>query len=246
MSLPGSGNDTDGTIASYAWTQTVGPAVTLSGANTATASFTAPSVSVATVLTFKLTVTDNQGATGFDTITVTVNPANQSPTANAGPDQTVTAGALVSLPGSGNDTDGTIASYAWTQTVGPAVTLSGANTATAGFTAPSVSVATVLTFKLTVTDNQGATGFDTITVTVNPANQSPTANAGPDQTIDVGRIGVAAGQRQRHRRHDRELRLDPDGRTHGHAEWRQHRHRGFHRALGQCRHGVDLQAHRHR
>jgi lysophospholipase L1-like esterase len=75
------------------------------------------------------------------------------------------------LPGSGNDTDGTISTYAWTQTApaSPTVTLSNANTATAGFTAPSVSVATVFTFRLTVTDDLGATGFDTVNVTVNPS-----------------------------------------------------------------------------
>ena len=164
--LPGSGSDTDGTIASYAWTQTAGPAVTLNNANTSTANFTAPMISASTVLTFRLTVTDNLGATGSDTVNVTVNNVNQPPTANAGTDQAVDEGAAVSLPGSGNDPDGTIASYAWTQTAGPAVTLTGANTANAGFTAPAVTADTVLTFRLTVTDNNSATGTDDVNVTV--------------------------------------------------------------------------------
>ncbi len=101
-------------------------------------------------------------------MTVNVNPVgNQAPTANAGPDQTVNSGATVNLNGTGSsDPDGTIASYAWTQTGGANVTLTGANTATPSFTAPTGPA--TLTFMLTVTDNNGATGTDSVTVNVNP------------------------------------------------------------------------------
>lgn len=92
--------------------------------------------------------------------------ANQPPTANAGPDRSVTQGTAVTLQGSGTDPDGTISAYQWVQTAGPAVTLNGANSATASFTAPQVSANTALTFRLTVTDNQGATGADEVTITV--------------------------------------------------------------------------------
>ncbi|GFE80075.1 chitinase [Steroidobacter agaridevorans] len=94
--------------------------------------------------------------------------ANQPPTANAGADRNVTPGSATTLAGSGTDVDGSIASYLWTQTAGPGVTLNGASTATASFTAPSSN--TTLTFRLRVTDNQGATATDdvTITVTQNP------------------------------------------------------------------------------
>jgi ribosomal protein L14 len=156
-------------------------------------------VTVNTLLTFQLTVTDNLGATDTDTVNVTVNDvpvANQPPTANAGAPQTVNEGATVTLPGNGTDTDGTIASYAWTQTAGPTVTLSNANTATASFTAPRVSANTPLTFQLTVTDNLGATDTDTVNILVNnvPAsNQPPTANAGLDQRVNGGVIVALAG-----------------------------------------------------
>ncbi|MEK7415108.1 MAG: PKD domain-containing protein, partial [Planctomycetota bacterium] len=165
VTLAGGGTDSDGTIAAYQWTQIAGPTVVLTGANTASAGFTAPVVTTPTVFGFTLTVTDNQGATGTASVAITVAP-NQAPTANAGSAQTVNEGATVSLSGSGSDSDGTIASYAWTQTAGSAVTLSGAASATATFTAPQVSADTVLTFKLTVTDNSGATGEATVNVTV--------------------------------------------------------------------------------
>jgi K319L-like, PKD domain/Calx-beta domain len=93
--------------------------------------------------------------------------ANVPPTAAAGADQTVDSGATVNLDGTGStDTDGTIVSYAWLQTAGPSVTLTGADTATPSFTAPTGPA--TLTFQLTVTDNDGATGTDSVTISVNP------------------------------------------------------------------------------
>jgi hypothetical protein len=70
VSLVGTASsDPDGTISTYAWTQLSGAAVTLSGAATATATFTpaTPGVRV-----FQLEVTDNLGATDTDTCTVYV------------------------------------------------------------------------------------------------------------------------------------------------------------------------------
>jgi len=94
-------------------------------------------------------------------------PPNQAPTANAGIDQSVDEGTAVNLAGTGTDSDGTIASYSWQQDSGTAVTISNSDMADASFTAPLIAAAEDLVFRLTVTDNDGATGSDTITVTVN-------------------------------------------------------------------------------
>lgn len=172
VTLTGSGTDSDGTVAGFQWTQTGGPNVTLAGANTATATFTAPNVAANTVLTFRLRVTDDDGAVGTDEVRITVNPpagGNQLPTANAGADKNAVSGSNVALPGTATDTDGTIASFAWSQVSGTAVTLTNANTANASFTAPVVAANTALTFRLTVTDDDGGSDTDDITVTVTPA-----------------------------------------------------------------------------
>ena len=55
----------------------------------------------------------------------TLPHANQSPFVDAGPDQFVDAGVMVFLSGTASDPDGAIAAYAWTQTGGTAVTLTG-------------------------------------------------------------------------------------------------------------------------
>ena len=95
-------------------------------------------------------------------------PANQPPRANAEPDQTVAAGSVVMLVGSGSDSDGEIAGYQWTQTSGPTVSLSNAGQVLASFVAPQVDMTVTLTFRLTVTDDDGAAASDEVSVTIQP------------------------------------------------------------------------------
>jgi hypothetical protein len=169
LTLSGSGTDTDVSITSYSWAKQSGGAVTLNGATTATLNL---SGLVAGTYIFRLTVTDDRGATGFDDVTVIVSAAtllpNQFPVSNAGVDKNITLPAnSVLITGSGSDPDGTIASHAWSLQSGPNTPLlSGSNT-----TALSASnlVAGKYVFRFTVTDNLGLTAFDEINVIVNAA-----------------------------------------------------------------------------
>jgi len=161
VSLNGSASSDDGSIVSFAWTQISGPGVSLTGAATAQASFVAPN-SPGSVLTFRLDVTDDVGLVSSANVDIAINAP---PIANAGADQAVTYSAAVLLNGGGSsDSDGSIASYAWKQTSGTAVTLTGAGTATANFAAPASDA--TLTFELTVTDNEGLSASDSVVVTV--------------------------------------------------------------------------------
>ncbi len=100
-------------------------------------------------------------------------PVNTAPSANAGADQSADEGATVNLSATGADSDGTIVSYSWQQESGTTVTITNADMANASFVAPMVAASEDLIFQVTVTDDDGATGSDTVTVTVNDVSPPP-------------------------------------------------------------------------
>jgi K319-like protein len=99
-------------------------------------------------------------------------PIPGTPTANAGPGQSVSSGSVVTLDGtSSSDSGGSALTYMWTQTAGTAVALSSSTAAKPTFTAPVVppGPSTVLTFQLVVTNSSGtSSGPATVNITVNP------------------------------------------------------------------------------
>ena len=191
----GSSDPEDGPLA-FAWTQTGGtPRVALAGADTARATFRAPNLKATEELTFALTVTDPDGLSAGDGVTIRIRADNDRPTANAGPDRTVDEGTPVTLDGGGSvDPEGGLLTFAWAQTdVTPGVALAGADTARATFTAPDVGADAELTFALTVTDPDGLSSDDGVTIRVRGANDAPTASAGPNITVDEGDTATLDG-----------------------------------------------------
>ncbi len=169
--LPGSGQDSDGSIASYEWVQVDGTSAIINNATAATTTVVLPAVTTNETLSFSLTVTDNDGASDTDAMSVTLfveadKVSNALPIADAGSDQVVATGTDVLLSGLGDDFDGIIEKYTWVQTNGTSVTLTDADTSTPSFTAPDVNGQETLTFGLTVEDNDGATGVDDVDVEV--------------------------------------------------------------------------------
>lgn len=95
------------------------------------------------------------------------NGFNSAPNSIAGASQYVQTGAIVTLDGSSsNDADGDTLSYAWSQILGPAVTLSSPGAAITQFTAPTVSSGTLLRFQLSVSDPDGLADTSIANVTV--------------------------------------------------------------------------------
>ena len=116
-------------------------------------------------------------------ITVQEPPQNQPPIANAGIDQNVGIGAVVTLDGSASsDTDGTIASYTWTSLDG--ITLSNPSAVMPTFTAGTTPGLTYA-FELVVSDGLLSSLPDTVVITVQepPQNQPPIADAGQAQFV---------------------------------------------------------------
>ncbi|WP_099608240.1 glycosyl hydrolase family 18 protein [Vibrio coralliilyticus] len=163
-----SSSDSDGSVASYAWEQLSGTSVSLTGANTAQASFDVAEVAQTETLTFKLTVTDNEGATGTDTVVVTVKakdtgPVNTAPVAAVSAPATANAGDVVVVDASGSsDADNDTLTYSWDVPAGLNPTINGA---TVTFTASEYTQDTSLLFTVTVSDAQ-ATSSASATIVV--------------------------------------------------------------------------------
>jgi hypothetical protein len=181
VTLDGSASSApSGLVLTYLWTQTSGSTVALSSATAQKPTFTAPTVapgSQPATLVFSLVATDANGPSAPSTVTVTVSPAaplNPAPVASAGPNQSVASGSTVTLDGSGSkDPDGQAITFAWTQSSGPAVSLSSGTVAQPTFAAPSVGSGlppVSLTFSLVVTDANASSAPSTVTILVNPSS----------------------------------------------------------------------------
>jgi hypothetical protein len=117
------------------------------------------------VYTVALTVSDGSLTSAADQVNITVATGNLPPLANAGPDQTVTTGQVVTLSGTrSTDPNGDPLTYSWClkgRPVGSNAMLNGANTAQPTFT-PDVAGSYVLC--LTVNDGQTGSASDSVVV----------------------------------------------------------------------------------
>lgn len=187
----------------YAWVQVGGPTVTLNDASSAQPTFTAPEELADTEVKFALTVTDGVNISALDTVTITIHADNDAPTADAGADQTVDEGTVVTLTGlASSDPELQGLSYTWVQVAGPTVTLSDPNAAQPTFTAPEGLSNTAVRFQLTVSDGVN-TSVDTVGITINADDDAPIADAGPDLVVDEGDVVTLDGR----------LSRDPEGRS---------------------------------
>ena len=185
----------------YNWVETPAGNVTLTDANTDTPSFQADPVNPGAAdveYVFTLTVTDDDGIFDTDTATITINAP---PKADAGDPQTVPSGESVVLDGGdSSDTTGTW-THDWERTGGTGdaskVTLTGEDSAELTVT-PTDTVATQADavthiFTLTVTDAQGETAEDTVTVTVEEPLVALAATVDPTFEVEAGTAETISG-----------------------------------------------------
>ena len=131
---------------------------------------------------------DNDGDGQTDSADPDCATANTPPVADAGPDQTVDVGVTVTLDGSGSsDADGDSLTYSWSLNTpaGSSASLSDPSVVSPTFVA---DVEGDYTASLVVNDGTEDSAADTVLITAQTVvvNTPPVANAGPDQTVDVG------------------------------------------------------------
>jgi hypothetical protein len=162
--------DGDGTITGYLWTKISGPS-SYTFMNETTATAMAHDL-VQGDYVFRLRVTDNLGATSTDDIMVSVLPAsspNQPPVVTVGLNIVIVLPTnTANLTSTATDSDGTLISTRWTKLSGPSAgTITSPNNLNTSVTG---LVAGVYVFRMTATDNRGATASKDQTVLVNPSS----------------------------------------------------------------------------
>jgi hypothetical protein len=142
--------------------------------------------------------TDMGNATTTTTITAIPSPCcpSNGHIANAGSDQTVLEGTIITLNGSDSNKSsniGNTANYLWRQTDGPSITLYGNKTAHPNFVAPNYPTDTKYTFALEVLEdqvinnNQTGAAIDTVDIIVKDVNieaKNPGSFQGEDDNTE--------------------------------------------------------------
>ena len=182
VGVSGAFSDPDGDALSYGATSGAPgvAAVSVSGSNV-TLTGAAPGTAIVTV-----TATDPGGLSANQTFEVSVSSANHAPTVSGAiPDQTLEAGAQVTVDASGafSDPDGDALSYE--------ATSDASDVATASASGSDVTVtgaaAGTATITVTATDPGSLSATQTFEVTVSGTNHAPTVSAAiPDQTLEAG------------------------------------------------------------
>lgn len=159
------------TITSSTWSKVSGAA---GGTITSPSALTSGITSLVNgTYVYRLSATNSAGLTSTNDVEVVVTSANSAPIVLAGSDQTIIlpTSTTTVIAVSASDVDGTIVSYLWTKVSGAA---GGAITTPSGTSTGITSLQEgTYVFRVTVTDDDGATGQDDVTINVLPPTITP-------------------------------------------------------------------------
>jgi len=182
VNLSGVASDPNGDALTLSWTQLSGPSVTISNSDNLNASFVAASPTADTDYVFQLTADDGSESTSDD-VMVSINP-NQAPVVTVN-SSSVNEGARFTFSATSSDNEGDSLTYTWSQTAGPNVSLTNADSLTPSFTAPDVSSNTPVSFELVANDGSLDSNVATATITINDVPESSSGGGGSLSIIGV-------------------------------------------------------------
>ncbi len=182
VNLTGTASDPNDDPLTYAWIQLSGPSVSITNSDSLSASFIASSPTADTDYVFQLTADDGTESMS-DEVTISINP-NQAPVVSVN-NSSVNEGANFTFSATSSDNEGDSLSYTWSQTGGPTVSLTNADSLTPSFTAPEVSSNTALTFELVANDGSLDSATATATITVNDVPESSSGGGGGSLSLSA-------------------------------------------------------------
>ncbi|MGK0501755.1 MAG: chitinase [Alteromonadaceae bacterium] len=192
----------------YRWSASPSLTITNEDTSDSAASFEAPSVSSATEYTITVTVNDTGGNEASDLTIITVVPINIAPEAIIDVPEwdgldanNFPGGVEVIFDGSSStdddatDESASISDYSWTQTDGTnVITGEETNLSTLTIVTPIANDAQTLSFELTVTDSEGTTDTESVTIFVQSESDTlPVVDAGSSQGVFSGETIVLDG-----------------------------------------------------
>ena len=184
VTLDGSAStDADGDLLTYKWSFTSKPASSAAALSDTTAVRPTFVMDLFGDYVVQLIVNDDKADSVPDTVTISTN--NSAPVANAGDDQTRIFGDTVILDGSASsDVDGDMLTYSWSLTTKPPGSAAALSDPTAVQLFFVIDVSGDYVVQLIVNDGIVDSAADTVTITTN--NSTPVADAGPNQTPQLG------------------------------------------------------------
>ena len=191
VTLDASGStDSDGDLLTYSWvfeSMPAGSTAVLSEPNGLNPSFVADVPG-----NYIVSLVVNDGTVDSEPDTVMISTVNLAPIADAGEDQAVYVGDLVTLDGSGSsDPDGDPLTYRWAFTVVPEG--SDANLDDPNSVNPTFTVDLPGTYVVSLVVNDGTEDSEPDTVTISTINVAPIADAGEDQAVYIGDLVMLDG-----------------------------------------------------
>ena len=187
VTLDGSGSrDVNNQSLTYLWQMTavpVGSLAALSSSTSAKPTFTAD---VAGTYTVSLVVNDGKANSTLATVSVYSSVNNAAPVANAGTNQSIAVGSVVTLDGTGStDANRDSLTYKWSLSnvpTGSGAALSSAISPNPKFTADMTGTYTAI---LIVNDGKADSLSSVVVITASAANSAPVANAGLAQSVKL-------------------------------------------------------------
>ena len=191
----------------YNWSASPSLSIAHDDTSVSTASFVAPLVNSATQYTITVSVNDQSGNTASDFTVITIAPVNIPPQASITvpqrddlPQNTFPSNVEVIFDGTASRdpdaTDEAVADYTWSQTAGiNVITGVETNLPTLTIVTPIANEEQSLSFELAVTDSEGASDTQTVTIVVQSETDTlPTVSAGVSQGVFSGEIVILEGE----------------------------------------------------